>query len=255
MTAMSEVPEVLQVDVAWWAKFALIGGIIATILLLLGPLGFRLGILDVGTAVLVMPALGTALAVPVLGFAVVGMVLVLRRGLVAERLPLAIGGALALMVLMNMLLWAGRGGAAPPIHDISTDTVNPPQFVTVAALRDPSDNTLDYDRTEVAALTLTHYESVQPIVSPLEPREAFDRSLAVANDLGWKIKAADADAGHIEATDTTRFYGFKDDVVIRIRSQSAGSRIDLRSASRVGQSDLGANATRILAFTEAFTAD
>ena len=251
---MSEVPEVLQVDVAWWAKFALIGGIIATVLLLLGPIGFRLGILGVGTAVLVMPALGAALATPVLGFAIVGFVLVLRRGLVAERLPLAIGGALALVVLMNMLLWAGRGGAAPPIHDISTDTVDPPQFVAIRGLRDADDNSLQYD-AEVAALTRAHYEAVQPIVSQLGPRQAFDRALAVASELGWEIKATDPEAGHIEATATTRAYGFKDDVVIRIRSQSPGSRIDLRSASRVGQSDLGANATRILVFAEAFGAN
>jgi uncharacterized protein (DUF1499 family) len=71
-------------------------------------------------------------------------------------------------------------------------------------------------------------------------------------EFGWKQAAADRQAGRIEATDTTAMYGFKDDVVIRIRPRGEGSLIDLRSVSRVGQSDLGANAARIQAFMERF---
>ena len=86
---------------------------------------------------------------------------------------------------------------------------------------------------------------------PAPPRQAFDRALATARSLGWDIVASDPPAGRIEATDTTFWFGFKDDVVIRIRPQGSGARLDVRSKSRVGRSDVGANAARIRRFRQA----
>ena len=80
------------------------------------------------------------------------------------------------------------------------------------------------------------------------PADAFKRALQAARDMGWEIVAADAAAGRIEATDTTFWFGFKDDVVIRVEADGAGSRVDLRSVSRVGVGDVGANAARIRAY-------
>jgi uncharacterized protein (DUF1499 family) len=72
--------------------------------------------------------------------------------------------------------------------------------------------------------------------------------------MGWEIAEADAAAGRIEATDTTFWFGFKDDVVIRIRpAEDGGSIVDIRSKSRVGMSDVGANAARIRAFRDRLT--
>lgn len=237
---------------AWWAKFVLIGGVLAVLLLILAPIGFRLGILGVPAAVLLLPGMAAALAVLVLGFALVGVVLTLRRGLVAERLPLAVGGALALLVVLNMGNWFLRANAVPPIHDISTDSSDPPEFVAVLERRGPDANSLDYDASELEAPTREAYPFVRPIRSTLAPAEAFARAEGLVADLGWELVAADGVNGHIEATATTRLYGFKDDVVIRVRPDGAGSRIDLRSVSRIGQSDLGANAARIGAFIDAF---
>jgi len=62
------------------------------------------------------------------------------------------------------------------------------------------------------------------------------------------VVASDAAAGRIEATATTRWFGFKDDVIVRIRPEAAGSRVDVRSVSRVGRGDLGANAARVREF-------
>jgi uncharacterized protein (DUF1499 family) len=93
---------------------------------------------------------------------------------------------------------------------------------------------------------------MRPVDSELTPSAAFDRAETLVAELGWEQVAADREAGRIEATDTTAMYGFKDDVVIRIRSRGEGSVIDLRSVSRVGQSDLGTNAARIRAFIERF---
>lgn len=237
---------------AWWAKFVLVGGVLAGLLLILAPLGYRSGILGVPAAVLLLPGMASALGVLVLGFALVGVVLTFRRGLVAERLPLAVGGALALMVVLNMAVWFQRANAVPPIHDITTAPDDPPRFVALAEIRGPDANPLDYDAAALAAPTREAYPFVRPIDTALAPEAAHARAESLVREFGWELVASDAAAGHIEATARTRLYGFRDDVVIRIRPEGAGSRIDLRSVSRVGQSDLGANAGRIGAFIVAF---
>jgi uncharacterized protein (DUF1499 family) len=86
------------------------------------------------------------------------------------------------------------------------------------------------------------------------PGAAFHVALATARDMGWAIVAADSSAGRIEATATTTWFGFKDDVVIRIEPDPKGSRVDIRSESRVGGSDVGTNAARIQAYEKRLTA-
>ena len=82
------------------------------------------------------------------------------------------------------------------------------------------------------------------------PDAAFKRALNAARDLGWQIVAATPDQRRIEATDTTLWFGFKDDIVVRITPTDGGSRIDVRSVSRLGQGDLGKNAARIRAYLQ-----
>jgi uncharacterized protein (DUF1499 family) len=96
------------------------------------------------------------------------------------------------------------------------------------------------------------YADVQPIMVTRSPGEAFDAALTAARAQGWSIDASDRDSGRIEATARTLWFGFTDDVVVQVAPSAAGSRIDLRSTSRVGVSDLGANAARIRAFANAF---
>jgi uncharacterized protein (DUF1499 family) len=79
----------------------------------------------------------------------------------------------------------------------------------------------------------------------------FKRAEATARAMGWEIVAAEPGEGRIEATDTTMWFGFKDDIVIRIVPEGEGSRLDIRSMSRVGKSDLGKNADRIRKFLAA----
>lgn len=237
---------------AWWATFTLIGGIFAALLLAMGPIGYRLGLLDVSAAVLLAPGMAAALALVTMVFALVGLFLTLRRGLTAERIPVAIGGVLALAVMFNMGNQFGRAQAVPPIHDITTSPQDPPRFEAVVSLRGEGANSLDYDAEVLAEPTRSAYPFLETLQSPLTARAAFDRSVALVEDFGWELVAADPEAGRVEATDTTTMYGFKDDVVIRIRPDGNASLIDVRSVSRVGQSDLGANAARIRAFLERF---
>jgi uncharacterized protein (DUF1499 family) len=140
--------------------------------------------------------------------------------------------------------------SVPPIHDITTDIENPPQFLAVRPLRADDPNPATYGGSEVAAQQQQAYPDIRPIRLDLAPDQAFRRALQAAREMDWEIVRADYPARRIEATDQTFWFGFKDDVVIRVRPAEAGSRIDVRSTSRVGQSDLGMNAERIRSYVE-----
>jgi hypothetical protein len=129
----------------------------------------------------------------------------------------------------------------PPINDISTDTQSPPQFMT--ALH-------PYPGAAFARQQQSAYPDLAGVILPLAPREAFARALAAAEAMGWEVVGRDADAGRLEAVDTTRWFGFKDDIAVRVRAAGAGSLVDVRSRSRVGRGDLGTNARRVRAYLE-----
>jgi uncharacterized protein (DUF1499 family) len=200
-------------------------------------------------------------------------------GFLLMRVALFIGlGAAALALLLMVIPKTRRGQAAtlglalvialatawvpwhnyqtvqslPFIHDITTDFEHPPEFVDVAPLRADAPNPVAHPGEETAAQQREAYPDIRPLDLDLTPEQAFDRALANARAQGWEIVAAVPAEGRIEATATTFWFGFKDDVVIRITAAENGSRLDIRSKSRVGRSDVGANAARIRAFTRAF---
>jgi uncharacterized protein (DUF1499 family) len=143
-------------------------------------------------------------------------------------------------------------GIVPPINDITTDPDNPPEFVAAAALRKAqSYNTTDYAGASLAEQQRRAYPDIAPITLDLLPQNAFPQALATAQRLGWAITESDPAAGRIEATETSRWFRFVDDIVIRITPTDTGSRIDLRSSSRLGRSDFGVNAARIRRFADA----
>ena len=129
---------------------------------------------------------------------------------------------------------------------------DPPAFVAVLPLRADAPNPPDYD-PEIASEQREAYPDLGPIILNDPPAATFERALGAVEALGWELVADDAAAGRIEATDTTFWYGFKDDVVVRIRPDGSGSRVDVRSKSRVGRGDVGANAARIRTFRERLT--
>jgi uncharacterized protein (DUF1499 family) len=136
------------------------------------------------------------------------------------------------------------------IHDITTDTETPPVFVAILPLRAGTPNTAEYGGPEVAAQQRTGYPDLKPLTLTIPPAQAFPHALAVAREMGWEIAANEPAEGRIEATDATFWFGFKDDVVVRITPAGSGSRIDVRSVSRVGRSDVGKNAERITEYLE-----
>lgn len=164
---------------------------------------------------------------------------------------LAVAG-LVVAVLAFAMPWSFRRSAAgaPPIHDITTDTRNPPAFVAVAPLRADAPNPVAYEGETVAEQQRRAYPDVQPVLMAAPRSLVFDDALAVARERGWEIVAADKEQGRIEATAETRWFGFKDDVVIRVTTADGVSRVDVRSVSRVGRGDAGANAERIRGYLE-----
>jgi len=160
------------------------------------------------------------------------------------RALFALPGAVLLLALTS-------GGNHPMIHDISTDTADPPTFTVALQQRGAESNTLEVDQS-VMRQQEEAYPDLQTLVSPLPTDQAYNRALQVATNLGWDSYHQDSNTGVIEAVDTTSIMGFKDDIVIRVRSSAQGTLLDLRSVSRVGEGDLGANAQRIRAFRDAF---
>jgi len=149
--------------------------------------------------------------------------------------------------------WYRIAKRVPMIHDITTDTENPPTFVAILALRNDAPNTAIYGGPEIAAKQHAAYPDILPLVSDIPPTQAYERARFVARRMRWKIVDENPVEGRIEATATTRWFGFKDDVVIRIAPSAAiGSRVDIRSVSRVGLSDVGTNARRIRTFLKKF---
>ena len=168
-----------------------------------------------------------------------------RRGFVAAFLALAIGAAAAWAPLTLFLQAVG----APRINDVSTDTADPPPLVTTLQMRSDAVTPAAYPGKTVADQQHQAYPDLLPIVLSIPPAEAFKKVDSVATAMGWEIVARAPAEGRVEAIDTSQWFGFHDDIVVRIRPEGTGCRIDIRSKSRVGRADLGANAHRIRTFT------
>jgi uncharacterized protein (DUF1499 family) len=180
--------------------------------------------------------------------AVALVALVVPRLRAGRGLALAASLAIGLGVAYFPWSWMQAAHAIPSINDITTDTANPPVFVAVIPLRASSAVPTAYPGGETAAKQQSAYPDIRPLELRVPPDAAFARALDAAKSFGWEIAAADAASGRIEATATTPWFGFRDDVVIRVTPTAGGSRIDVRSLSRVGKGDLGTNAKRIRAY-------
>lgn len=146
-----------------------------------------------------------------------------RKGNLA---PLTLALLVGAVCFALPLQFRARGGAVPPINDISTD----------------------FSNAAFAEQQKKGYPDLKPLDLSEPPAAAYPRALAAAQAMGWEIVKQDLKAGTFEAVDTTRWFGFKDDITVRVSAAGSGSRIDVRSRSRVGRSDLGTNARRIRAY-------
>lgn len=221
----------------WHKRIALALAIVSLALLAGSGLGVRAGLWPFRAGFAMFAgALFTGLAAA--GTAAVALAIPrLRAGSLPVLIAALLLGAVSAAVPLDQVR---RVKTLPYINDVATDTQTPPQFATP----------IPYE-SHFAELQRIGYPELRPLELAVPPAQAFARARAAAQALGWEIAGSDESAGRIEAVATTRWFGFKDDVVVRVAPSAAGSRIDVRSRSRVGRSDLGSNAQRIQDFLTA----
>ncbi|WP_201536753.1 DUF1499 domain-containing protein [Psychrobacter immobilis] len=210
-----------------------------------GPL-YKYGMVDLGT-------IFTGLKFGV--FAGIAALILLVFQIVFKRKTVTLGSTIVAVVLSAIaiampLSMINKGKNAPPIHDISTDLVNPPEFVAIAPLRADAPNPVAYDGIETAQQQRDAYPDLKTLTYTQSQPELMEATEQAVNNLGWELVNSDANKGIIEATDTTMWFGFKDDVVVRITDNGSERLVDIRSKSRVGGSDLGKNAERVATFID-----
>ena len=230
-------------------------GLSAVALAMLGPGLIHLGVLGPIQGFYCF-ALGAVLGIPIsLGCGIAGLLRTRagsgRTG--RERAWTGIGSGVVLLLVLGNAVSAG--GSAPPIHDITTNLDDPPVFSV--AVRDAPDrvNGIDYPDggADVPKQQSAAFPDLTTITLSAAPAEALKSARRTAEALGWTVTWVNTEALTMEAYATTSVFRFVDDVAIRVRSAGSGSVIDLRSNSRVGGGDLGANAARIEAFRELLT--
>jgi uncharacterized protein (DUF1499 family) len=243
----------------WPAKmtrFAFFVGVLAIILLVIAGPAYRLRLLPLLPALL-GAAIGFLLFIVTFIIGAIGLLARGREGFTRARAAVAVI-ALSAVITIVAGFWISRGRGAPPIHDVTTDLNNPPVFKDAVPLRSAfgAVNPVEYQQIQtimgnkinVPDAQRSAYPDIQPLVLPQPPTRTVQLAQQAAQDMGWDIVAVVPSQGRVEATDTTWYFGFKDDVVVRVRPESTGSRIDVRSESRVGGGDTGTNARRVRAY-------
>ncbi|AGA34046.1 hypothetical protein TVNIR_2403 [Thioalkalivibrio nitratireducens DSM 14787] len=229
------------------ARVAFLIALLAALLLLVSGPGTRLSLWEFSTGFLLMRwsvHLGLAALALVVVFTLAPR---LRRRDVGWR-----AAALVLALGSVYIPWQAleRAREVPPIHDITTDTADPPRFEAILELRATAPNPAAYPGETVAQQQRQAYPDIRTLVLEAPPERVLEQALDAAQTMGWDIVAVDPREGRIEAVATTFWYGFKDDVVIRVTPDGATTRVDVRSVSRVGRSDAGTNARRIRTYFE-----
>lgn len=225
-------------------------GIASLIALFMSGAGTRLGLWVFGTGFSILrwsAYVGAAAAV----LALIAVIWLMASRRQRPPVVLVIGLLAGFAAFWMPYAQQAKARSVPPIHDITTDTQDPPQFQAVLPLRADARNPPEYLGGEVTEQQLKAYPDIRTLALKASPAQAFTAANEVVKSMGWDVAAAVESDGRIEATDTTFWYGFKDDIVIRIRPDGTGSRLDIRSKSRVGRSDIGTNAARIRKFVAA----
>jgi uncharacterized protein (DUF1499 family) len=231
------------------ARAAIAQGVACGAGALLGGLGYRFGLLALGAGLQAVRWSATLAGIGA-AIAVLAAILLLAGGVRHGVAIAAAAFAIKVIVAGPPLYLYQQAQHLPPIHDVSTDTAHPPEFVAVVPLRVGARNPVDYP-ADTAARQKAGYPDIVPLRLDLPAAQAFARAERAARAMGWQIVDVAPQDLRIEATDSTLLFGFKDDIIIRITAQGSRSVVDARSLSRVGGSDLGTNARRIRAFLRA----
>lgn len=239
----------------WPGRIALAGVLCALAALMIAGLAgpaHRLGLLATESAV----ALTLFAAVPGLLALVAGvLVLVMFRqaSVGALRLQAVTALVIGLVVCGVFSLWVNKASSLPPIHDISTDTEDPPLFEALLGRRGDAANPADYAGQAAASAQKRAYANVSTLYTSVSCEGVLAAAETVAGQMGWEIVASSEGNGaecRLEAIARTGWFGFYDDVVVRGRDNGYETAVDVRAKARMGASDLGRNAAKIVEFQD-----
>lgn len=236
-------------EAVWTQRVCRWAGRLAGTALLVGGAGLALARYDLVPKIFGLYAMGLGGLMAVLGLvlAVIGLGMTLRNKSITAR-PALLGLIVGLGFLGFGASFTGKAGTVPPIHDITTDTANPPAF---RQLELRADNLAGVGSIEKwRELHAQAYGDIKPLDLPCPVGNILGKAEQHARDMGWSIALVDPAAGRLEATDSVSLIRYYDDIIVQITPQAdpARCRVDMRSVSRVGQSDLGVNAKRVRAF-------
>lgn len=252
----------------YWVRVALLLSLLLPVYFAIAAIGTKVRLLDWKTGYSQMTVQwGPLVMLGVLAFAVAGLVMALFVAPQRGRLLSILAAVIPAGGLAYAYTWHNDIRNFPPIHDVATDLLQPPSYteaVTQSRGRLDDGNDLDllnarvpndaalgqWSGMRVADVQSRAYSDISSIPTGLTPRATYDIALRLAHEQDWKIGHADRNAGDIEATAESFWFGFIDDVVIRIRRDGSGARVDMRSSSRVGLSDRGSNAKRVRAYLQ-----
>lgn len=233
-----------------WCKTGIVLALIAAVLTVIGLAGGRTGALS-GIAAFMSFGIGALLFLVSILVNLVGLTISRGTAGAASAGSTVIALAAGILVIGAALSQRPDSSGAAPIHDLSTDTANPPEFVAVVPLRADAPNPPEYLDDGTAAQQTAAFPELTTLTIDMPAPQVFAAAEQVVGELGWELVDANLLDGRIEATDTTYWFGFKDDVVIRIAGDGERTYVDVRSKSRVGRGDMGTNARRINDFLAA----
>jgi len=255
-TAPVSAPAAGRALLRWLPLLALLIAIAAIVLLVLGPLGWRAGWWHyrVGLQTL-MPDAGyvglAAMAVALLALVLAVTRMIPRGSAVLAVIALLIGGAAAYFPWH----WNNQRGVYVTLNDVTTDFADPPSLAFAEQMRAAEHgNPVAYGGETLVEVQKKAYPDITSAMLNVPPAQAFERALAVAKAKGWTIVKTDPAAGIIDADEKSRWFGFTDDIAIRVTASGNGSRVDIRSGARQGRGDFGVNANRVRGFLEALKA-
>jgi len=232
-------------------KIGLIVSILGALAVVLAGYAYQWGWWSIGFGFKIIPW-GTGAAV--IGGLIAGVGFFVHKSKATSQIVMgAAGMIIAVIALANLGYWYNETKQGyPPIHDITTNVENPPKFVAIAPLRKNASNPTPYPGEETAAQQKAFYSDLAPLTLSIDYNEAFDLAVETTKKMPWKIVEINKEEGRIEAFQKLAWFGFIDDVVIRVDTTTSGSIIDIRSKSRIGRGDLGVNAKRIKNFKKKF---
>jgi len=220
--------------------------LICTLVFILSGYGYQWGIWGLGTGFTLLrygayAAIGLAIIQTTFFF-------FMKDSGVSAKAMVLTGFLVTLLISATAIYWQYKARSVPPIHDITTDIQDPPEFVAMQRLRADAPNPPEYAGEETAQQQREAYPDIQPLVVSASVQEVIDEIVAIIASRRWDIVSINRRDGRIEASEKLAWFGFRDDVVFRVTSENGATRVDMRSKSRIGRSDVGVNADRIKKF-------